>query len=264
MAEDLKLGVVGCLGRMGQAIVAAIDNFDGAIFVAGSEVVTHPGAGKRMVGTQIFVSDSAKAVFEVADVVIDFTPPGNTAVHGALAAETGTPLVVGTTGFSGDDSAVLDQASIETVVVQAGNFSLGVNMMMAMAKQAAAKLGNEWDIEILEMHHRDKVDAPSGTAEMLGEAAAAARGDTLSNLRAGLREGNTGARKKGSIGFASLRGGSVIGEHEMIFASGSERITLSHKAENRTLFADGAVRAAIWAASQKPGRYSMQDVLGFD
>jgi len=264
MADILKVGVVGCLGRMGQAIVAATGNFDGVEFVAGSEVSVHPGAGKRMPGTQVIVSDSAKAVFDAADVVIDFTPPGNTSVHAALALETGTALVVGTTGFSESDNAVLDQAATDTVIIQAGNFSVGVNLLVALAKQTAEKLGTEWDIEIVEMHHRDKIDAPSGTAEMLGEAAADGRGSTLAELRAEDRSGITGARKKGSIGFAALRGGSVIGEHDVVFASASERITLSHKAENRTLFADGAVRAALWAAGQKAGRYSMQDVLDFD
>jgi len=264
MAETLKLGVVGCLGRMGQAIVAAVAEFDGADFIAGSEVSTHPGAGQRMPGTQVIVSDCAKTVFDSADVVIDFTPPGNTAAHAALAAEKKTALVVGTTGFSDDDNRVLDQAAADTVIIQAGNFSVGVNLMMALVEEAASKLGREWDIEIIDKHHRDKIDAPSGTAIMLGEAAAQGRGTTLDELRANERTTQMAARKKGSIGIASLRGGSVIGEHDVVFASNSERITLSHKAENRTLFADGAVRAAIWAANQKAGRYTMQDVLEFD
>jgi len=264
MVDILKVGVVGCLGRMGRAIIAAITLFDGTEFVAGSEAPTHPNVGERMPGTQVIVSDSAKSVFEVADVVIDFTPPGNTAVHAALAAETKTALVVGTTGFDSSDSAALDQAAIATVIIQAGNFSLGVNVLMAITKQVAEKLGHEWDIEIVEMHHRDKVDAPSGTALMLAEAAAAGREETLDALRVDAREGYTGSREKGSIGFASLRGGAVIGEHDVIFASNSERISLSHKAENRTLFADGAVRAAAWTRGQKPGRYTMKDVLGID
>jgi len=264
MSDILKVGVVGCLGRMGQAIIESIAVFDGAEFVAGSEVPTHPNVGKRMSGSEVVVSSCAKSVFDLADVVIDFTPPGNTSAHAALAAETKTALVVGTTGFTASDSDALDQAAADTVIIQSGNFSLGVNLLMAITSQVAEKLGSEWDIEVVEMHHRDKVDAPSGTALMLAEAAASGRGTSLGDLRADVREGFTGERKKGSIGFASLRGGSVIGEHDVIFASNSERITLSHKAENRTLFADGAARAAVWTHGQKPGRYSMNDVLGIN
>lgn len=264
MTEVLKIGVVGCLGRMGQAIVEAISEVDGAVFVMGSEVAVHPGVGKRMPGTDVIVSDDAKAVFAVADVVIDFTPPGNTSAHAMLAAESETALVVGTTGFTPDDDAAMTHAGSHTVLVQAGNYSLGVNLLTSLVKSAASKLGPEWDIEVLEMHHRHKVDAPSGTALMLGEAAADGRGETLAHVRADVRDGITGEREKGSIGFAALRGGSVIGEHEVIFASGTERLVLSHKAENRSLFADGAVRAAVWAAGQKPGRYSMKDVLDLE
>jgi 4-hydroxy-tetrahydrodipicolinate reductase len=262
MADQLKIGVVGCLGRMGQAIVASVAEATGAVFAAGSEVAVHPGVGKRMSGTDVIVGDDAREVFSAADVVIDFTPPGNTAAHAVLAAETGTALIVGTTGFTEDDNAAMDHAAEDTALVQAGNYSLGVNLLTALVKQAASKLGAEWDIEVLEMHHKHKVDAPSGTALMLGEAAAEGRDEKLDDIRADVRDGITGEREKGSIGFAALRGGSVIGEHDVIFASGSERLTLSHKAENRTLFADGAVRAAIWVAGQKPGRYTMTDVLG--
>jgi len=264
MTDKLKLGIVGCLGRMGQAIAVAIESSKKAELVAGSEVATHSGVGDYLPGTQVIVSDSARSVFDAVDVVIDFTPPGNTAIHAALAAETKTALVVGTTGFSAEDNAALDVAATDTVIIQAGNYALGVNVLMALVKQAAAKLDTAWDIEVLEMHHRHKVDAPSGTALMLGEAAAEGRGDNLDNLRAGPYDGITGERESGSIGFAALRGGSVIGEHDVIFASDSERITLSHRAENRTLFADGAVRTAIWAASQLTGRYSMNDVLGLE
>ncbi len=261
MADVLKLGVVGCLGRMGQAIVASIKAVSGAEFVAGSEVSTHPNVGMRMPGTDVIVFGEARQVFEASDVVIDFTPPGNTSAHAVMAAQSGTALVIGTTGFSADDNKAIDLAAQDTVIIQAGNYSLGVNLMMALVKEAAAKLGSDWDIEVLEMHHRDKVDAPSGTAIMLGEAAAEGRASTLEALRADMRDGITGAREKGTIGFAALRGGSVIGEHDVVFASSSERITLSHKAENRTLFADGAVRAAVWAATRQPGRYDMKDVL---
>ena len=264
MTDVLKVGVVGCLGRMGQAIVEAVGTEDNAEVSAGSEVSTHPGVGSALPGSTVSVGDSAKAVFEASDVVIDFTPPGNTAAHAALAAETGTSLVVGTTGLSDLDEAALDEASKATVIIQAGNYSLGVNLLKALTKQVASKLGTDWDIEIVEMHHKHKVDAPSGTAVMLGESAAEGRGKTLSELRADVREGITGEREEGSIGFAALRGGSVIGEHDVIFASPSERITLSHKAENRNLFADGAVRAALWTKDAQTGRYSMMDVLGLE
>lgn len=264
MTEALKIGVVGCLGRMGQAIVEAIGAVDGAVFAAGSEVAVHPGVGTRLPGTDVIVGDDAKAVFAEADVVIDFTPPGNTSTHAMLAAESETALVIGTTGFTADDDTAMTLAGDHTALVQAGNYSLGVNLLTSLVKSAASKLGTEWDIEVLEMHHRHKVDAPSGTALMLGEAAADGRGEALADARADVRDGITGEREKGSIGFAALRGGSVIGEHEVIFASGTERLVLSHKAENRSLFADGAVRAALWAANQKPGRYSMKDVLDLE
>ncbi|MFC3053657.1 4-hydroxy-tetrahydrodipicolinate reductase [Kordiimonas pumila] len=262
MSLSLKVGVVGCLGRMGQAIIEVVSKTDGLVLVAGSEAVTHPKVGTCIPGTEVIITPDSNSVFEAADVVIDFTPPGNTAAHAVLAAEHKTALVVGTTGFSDTDNQSLDIAAEEVVIVQAGNYSLGVNLLKALTKQVAATLGTDWDIEIVEMHHRHKVDAPSGTAVMLGESAAEGRGTTLGTLRTPAREGITGERLEGSIGFSALRGGSVIGEHDVIFASGSERITLSHKAENRTLFADGAVRAALWTASQKKGRYSMMDVLG--
>ncbi|PCI63887.1 MAG: 4-hydroxy-tetrahydrodipicolinate reductase [Kordiimonadales bacterium] len=264
MTTTVKIGIVGCLGRMGQAITATIMAAEGAILCAGSEVAGHPLIGSTLDGLDITVTDNAKEVFDEADVVIDFTPPGNTAVHAAFAAEAGTALIVGTTGMAAEDHAALDVAAEKIVIVQAGNFSLGVNLLMALTKQVASKLGTDWDIEILEMHHRHKVDAPSGTAVMLGEAAAEGRGASLESLRADVRDGISSEREAGAIGFAALRGGSVIGEHDVIFASGSERLVLSHKAENRTLFADGAVKAALWAAEGKAGRYTMQDVLEID
>lgn len=264
MANNLKIGIVGCMGRMGQANVQAVMSSEGGVVVAGSEVPVHPAVGQLIPGTDVKVGDSAKEIFVQSDVVIDFTPPGNTAAHAAFAAETGTALVVGTTGLSELDEAALDEAAKGAVIVQAGNYSLGVNLLKALTKQVASKLGTDWDIEVVEMHHKHKVDAPSGTAIMLGESAAEGRGSDLADLRADVRDGITGEREEGSIGFASLRGGSVIGEHDVVFASPSERITLSHKAENRNLFADGAVRAALWTAGQKHGRYSMMDVLEID
>jgi len=256
-----RIGIIGCMGRMGQAILARVQSEPSAVFSAGSEIASHPLAGAVVPDTEIIVASAAEAVFHDADVVIDFTPPGQTAAHATLAAETGTPYVVGTTGLTAGDHMALSVAGEKVAVIQAGNFSLGINMLMALVREAAAKLDSSWDIDIVEMHHKHKVDAPSGTALMLGEAAAEGRGQPLDALRTPAREGITGERVDGSIGFAALRGGAVIGEHEVIFASESERLVLSHKAENRGLFADGAVKAALWLVHQPPARYSMSDML---
>jgi 4-hydroxy-tetrahydrodipicolinate reductase len=250
------------MGRMGRAITTRIITEEGAAFVAGSEIAAHEGIGRLVPGTDVALTDSAEAVFRAADVVIDFTPPGQTAAHAALAAAAGTAYVVGTTGLTAADDRAMDAAGARVPLIQAGNYSLGVNMLMLLVREAAVRLGTDWDIEVVETHHRHKVDAPSGTALMLGEAAAEGRGKPLASLRTPAREGITGERTEGSIGFSAIRGGAVIGEHDVIFASESERLVLSHKAENRGLFADGAVRAALWLAACGPGRYSMADMLG--
>lgn len=261
MAESVRVGILGCMGRMGQAILAEVQNAHGVVFVAGSEIVSHPAIGQSVPGTEIPLADTAEHVFHEADVVIDFTPPGQTALHASLASSTGTPLVVGTTGMTEADDHALTRASETVAVIQAGNYSLGVNLMMALVRDAAKRLDEDWDIEIVEMHHKHKVDAPSGTALMLGEAVAEGRGKALDDLRTKAREGITGDREPGSVGFSALRGGSVIGEHDVIFASENERLTISHKAENRGLFAAGAVKAAQWLAARAAGRYSMADLL---
>ncbi len=258
----VNVGILGCMGRMGQALSSSVLNASDLTFVIGSERPGHPLIGKTTPEAGIPVTDSSEVVFDVADLVIDFTPPGNTALHAAMAAEKKTKLLVGTTGLSETDEPALDNAAKTVAVMQAGNYSLGVNLLVSLVQEAAARLGRDWDAEILEMHHKHKVDAPSGTALMLGEAVASGRGSDLLALRTPAREGISGERKEGTIGFAALRGGSVIGEHSVILASESERITLSHRAENRNLFADGAVHAARWLSGQKAGRYSMQDVLG--
>lgn len=262
MAALVKIGILGAMGRMGRAIAAEVIEADGMELVAVCDRPDHTQVGKPYPGADASLVSAAAQVFADADVVIDFTPPGATAEHAALAAKHGKGIVVGTTGLSSADEAALNKAAEVVPVMQAGNYSLGVNLLMALVREAASKLGTDWDIDILEMHHRHKVDAPSGTALMLGEAAAAGRGKPLGEVRTPAREGLTGEREEGSIGFAALRGGSVIGEHEVIFASANERLVLSHKAENRGLFAAGAVKAAAWLAAQKPGRYSMKDVLG--
>jgi 4-hydroxy-tetrahydrodipicolinate reductase len=261
--DEFKVGVVGAMGRMGQAIIAALQNHSTLRFTAASDIKTHPTIGKEcFAGTDVLLDANSQNVFEQSDVVIDFTPPGNTRLHADYARACKTAYIVGTTGLTDAEHQALDVAGQFACVVQAGNFSLGVNLMTAFSKKMAEVLDAEWDIEILEMHHKHKVDAPSGTAVMIGEAAAEGRGINLEERVVRVRDGITGERKSGDIGFATLRGGSVIGEHEIIFASENERLTLSHRAENRGLFASGAVRAAHWAALNPDGRYNMMDVLG--
>jgi len=261
MSDQVKIGVVGCMGRMGQALIAAISAEKNAVFAGGTESQGSDFIGKAIGDTGLSVSDDPTALFQNADVVIDFTCPTATVAHAVIAASNGTALVVGTTGLTEDDHGALDTAATKTVIVQAGNMSLGVNLLTALTKRVAAAIDSSYDIEILEMHHKHKVDAPSGTALMLGEAAAAGRGIDFEQNAVKSREGITGARKEGSIGFAALRGGGVVGDHSIIFASEHEQITLSHRAEDRGLFAVGAVKAALWSARQKTGRYNMMDVL---
>lgn len=258
----MKIGIVGCGGRMGQMLVKAVEAAQGAVLAGGTE---RPGSsliGGTTGTTGAPVHDNAAALFAAADAVIDFTAPAATVAHAALAAETGTVLVVGTTGLSKDDEAVLAEAAKKVPVVYAPNFSVGVNLLMALTERAAAILGDDYDIEIVEMHHRRKVDAPSGTALGLGRAAAKGRAVELEQVWCKSRDGHTGARPKGEIGFATLRGGDVIGDHTVMFAAEEERVELTHKASTRAVFAKGAVRAALWAQGQKPGLYSMRDVLG--
>ncbi|WP_308911046.1 4-hydroxy-tetrahydrodipicolinate reductase [Pseudokordiimonas caeni] len=260
MAEQaLRVGIIGCMGRMGQAVAAVVVAADGLVLAGGTDRAGNPGM--KIPGTDAPVMMDLAGLLEISDVVIDFSAPGSTADHAEAAAAVGTALVVGTTGLTASDHAALDAAGKSTAIVQAGNFSLGVNLLMALTEEAARVLGDDWDIDILEMHHRHKVDAPSGTALMLGEAAAKGRGVDLGTVACKARDGVIGERPVGEIGFATLRGGAVIGEHEVIFASDSERLILSHKAENRSLFAKGAVVAARFAATVPAGRYTMQDVL---
>lgn len=258
----VKVGILGIMGRMGQALAHAVVAEGALSLIIGSEMAGHALIGKTTPDGVASITDQAQVVFDASDLVIDFTPPGNTAHHAALAAEKQTMLLVGTTGLTEQDESALDDAAKTVAIMQAGNYSLGINLLMSLVREAASRLEEGWDIDILEMHHRHKIDAPSGTALMLGEAAAAGRGVPLQSVRTPAREGITGEREEGSIGFAALRGGSVIGEHSVVIASESERLTLSHRAENRGLFANGAVRAAVWLSKQAPGRYSMRDVLG--
>lgn len=242
--RDMKIGIIGSAGRMGQVLVAAIAE-------AG-----HDYAGGVDKG------DDLAALVATSDVLVDFSSPHalEANLDACVAAE--KPIVIGTTGLEERHHYLIDDAARDIAVLQTGNTSLGVTMLAALVQQAAAQLGDDWDIEIVEMHHRHKVDAPSGTATLLGEAAAKGRAIDLKSHSESGRDGITGERKAGNIGFASLRGGSVAGDHSVIFASDNERIELIHRAENRAIFAKGAVKAALWLTQQKAGRYSMPEVLG--
>ncbi len=265
---DMRLVVVGAGGRMGRTLVKVIAEtpgcrLTGAIEREGSDLLGQDAgilAGTDEAGVR--VTDDPLPVFAAADGVLDFTAPSASVAFAALAAQARIVHVVGTTGLREADFAKLEAAARHARIVQSGNMSLGVNLLATLVRQAAAALGEDFDIEILEMHHRMKVDAPSGTALLLGEAAAEGRQVALKDRKVAVRDGHTGARKAGDIGFATLRGGSVIGEHSVIFAGLGERIELVHRADDRALFARGALKAALWAFERKPGYYTMADVLG--
>jgi len=265
----MKIGIVGCAGRMGRMLIAEVAAHKKAELVGGTEHAASPFLGQDL-GTlaaidtlEILVNDDVEKLFQQVDAIIDFTVPAATRNHAALAGKYGTALIVGTTGLSDDDQALIVGASKNAALVQAANFSIGVNLLLGLTEQVAARLGDDYDLEILEMHHRHKVDAPSGTALALGQAAASGRGVDLNNVSVYVREGQTGPRRSGDIGFATLRGGGVVGDHTVMFASDAERIEISHHAQSRGIFASGAVRAACWASNQSPGLYSMGDMLGF-
>jgi 4-hydroxy-tetrahydrodipicolinate reductase len=263
-----RIGVIGCGGRMGRMLVADIVASEGCDLAGGAAKPGSAAIGRdlgEMAGLGrigIAVTGDAGQVLRDSDVAIDFTTPAATAAHAALAAEFGRPLVVGTTGLSGEQESAIRRAAERVPVVWAANTSLGINLLFGLVEQVAARLGPEWDIEILEMHHRGKVDAPSGTALALGRAAAAARGAGFDEVAQRGRDGITGPRKPGAIGFAALRGGDNIGEHHVLFAGLGESLELAHRATNRAIYAKGAVRAARWLVGRPPGLYGMKDVLG--
>ena len=265
---DMRLIVAGAGGRMGRALVRVISETPGAVVTGALDAPGSALLGKDagvlagLPENGVKLSADLWSLSANADGILDFTVPGATIANVAIAAERGLVHVIGTTGLSSSDDAVIKSVTSRAIVVKSGNMSLGVNLLAALVKRVAQSLDESFDIEILEMHHKAKVDAPSGTALMLGEAAAAGRGIDLYNRSARGRDGQTGARRSGDIGFASLRGGSVTGDHSVIFAGPMERIELTHRAEDRTMFAQGAVRAALWARDKKPGLYSMADVLG--
>jgi 4-hydroxy-tetrahydrodipicolinate reductase len=266
--SDMRLVVVGAGGRMGQALVRAIHDIDGVSVAAGVERPGSPHLGRDVgelagVGPLgIAIGDDPLPAFAAADGVLDFTSPKASVGFAGYAAQARIVHVIGTTGCGPEEDAAIAAAARHATIVKSGNMSLGVNLLGALVRQAARALGPDFDIEILEMHHRHKVDAPSGTALLLGERAADGRGIDLAEHSVRSRDGYTGPRPEGSIGFATLRGGSVIGEHAVVFAGEGERVVLSHIAEDRTVFARGAVRAALWARGRKPGLFSMLDVLG--
>lgn len=265
---DMRLVVAGAGGRMGQTLVRLVADTPGLSLAGAVERQGSPALGQdagRLAGLEpngVAVTDDPLAVLIKADGILDFTSPAATVEFAALAAQMRIVHVIGTTGLSEDDEARIRAAARHAVIVKSGNMSLGVNLLAALVRKVARTLDEGFDIEILEMHHRRKVDAPSGTALLLGRAAADGRGVELATHAQRVRDGHTGARKAGDIGFASLRGGSVVGDHTVIFAGPAERIELVHRAEDRMIFARGAVRAALWARKQKPGVYSMVDVLG--
>lgn len=267
-SHPLRIVVVGTAGRMGRMLVRAVmDNPETALHAA-VERPASPAIGQDsgvLAGLSengVLVCDDLEAGLHGAEAILDFTVPAATVYFAERAAALGLIHIIGTTGMNPAEEAAIAAAAQRATIIRSGNFSLGVNMLAALVERAAASLGVEWDIEIVEMHHRAKVDAPSGTALLLGEAAARGRGIDLATHSERGRDGHTGARAQGAIGFASLRGGSVVGDHTVILASGGERIELRHIAEDRGLFAAGAVKAALWARGRAPGLYSMQDVLG--
>ena len=265
----LKIGVLGCAGRMGRAILAEVIESDGLTLAGGAEVAGNPALGQdlgALSGNDPLgqtASEDASALIAASDVVIEFSGIDATLRHAALAADHGTAHVIGTTGLDDRAAHEVKAAAERTPIVWAANMSLGVNLLLGLTERVARTLGPEaFDIEIVETHHRHKIDAPSGTALALGEAAARGRGEQLADIADRGRDGVTGARKTGVIGFAALRGGDVIGDHSVVFAGLGERIELTHKAADRMIYARGAVHAARWLHGQPNGLYDMKDVLG--
>jgi 4-hydroxy-tetrahydrodipicolinate reductase len=264
----MKIAVMGAAGRMGRELVRAIHGAPGCTLAGGTEL-----AGSALIGadlgvlaglgeTGVKVTGDPLELIARSDALIDFTIPKATVDFAGLAANARIVHVIGTTGFSETEEAAIKAAAHHATIVKAGNMSLGVNLLLAITRKVAEALDADYDIEILEMHHNRKIDAPSGTALMLGAAAAAGRGADLETQSVRSRDGHTGPRRRGDIGFATLRGGSVVGDHTVIFAGEGERIELSHRAADRSIFARGAVKAALWGRGRGPGLFAMTDVLG--
>ena len=266
--SDMRIAVLGAAGRMGQTLTCVLAETPGCVVAGGVEVKGSPAIGRdigEVAGIEplgVTISEDPLPVFASVQGVLDFTVPASTVAFAALAAQARVVHIIGTTGLTDPDEAKIATAARHATVVKAGNMSLGVNLLACLTARVAEALGPEFDIEILEMHHRHKRDAPSGTSLMLGAAAAGARGISLDERGVRARDGETGPRREGDIGFAALRGGDVVGEHRVIFAGPGERIELAHIATDRGIFARGAVKAALWAKGKSPGLYTMQDVLG--
>jgi 4-hydroxy-tetrahydrodipicolinate reductase len=263
-----KMGVVGCGGRMGRMLIAEIAATEGCSVAGGSAA---PGSGyvNQDIGELagigrigIPVGDAVEKLMRDSDVILEFTSPAATAEHAELAATLGTAMVIGTTGLSPEQGERVRRAARNIPIVWAPNMSLGANVLLSVVEEVARRLGPDWDVEIVEMHHRGKVDAPSGTALALGHAAAAGRGVRLEDVEQRARDGITGPRRTGDIGFAALRGGDTTGDHHVIFASAGERLELTHRATTRAIYAKGAVRAARWVVGRPPGVYGLKEVLG--
>jgi 4-hydroxy-tetrahydrodipicolinate reductase len=270
MTATTPIAVTGAAGRMGRMLIDMVTGSPAAALVAVTEAPGHPWIGRDLgeclgrAPIGITVGDDPVAAVAVARALIDFTTPEASLANAALAAQARIVHVIGTTGLDDADLPRLQAAARHAVIVQSGNTSLGVNLLVEITRQVAAVLGPEYDIEVVEAHHRHKVDAPSGTALMLGEAAAAGRGVDLSEVSERGRDGITGPRGEGAIGFSAIRGGDIVGEHDVIFAGPGERVILRHVAGDRGLFARGALRAALWGQDKKPGEYDMLDVLGLE
>ena len=268
MTETPGIVITGASGRMGQMLIRTVLGSDKCRLVAALERTGNAWIGQdvgTMIGGQpvgLTVTDDAVEAFAKAQAVIDFTAPSATVGFAGLAAQARAVHVIGTTGLSDDDLKAINAAARHAVVVRAGNMSLGVNLLTRLTEKVAAALDADYDIEVIEAHHNQKVDAPSGTALMLGEAAARGRGVDLKDVRDSGRDGMTGALRRGDIGFSAIRGGDIVGEHDVLFAAAGERIVLRHIATDRGIFARGALKAALWGQDKAPGEYDMMDVLG--
>ncbi|MFK7838468.1 MAG: 4-hydroxy-tetrahydrodipicolinate reductase [Sulfitobacter sp.] len=268
MTDLPRIAITGASGRMGQTLIALVNASERMVLTGAIERPEHPWLGRdigaAMGGADlgVIVTEDAQAAISGADAVIDFTAPAATIAFAEAAAAAGIVHVVGTTGMSDAEIAALEPFTAQATIIRAGNMSLGVNLLTQLTKRVAAALDTDYDIEIIEAHHNQKVDAPSGTALMLGEAAAEGRGVKLNEVSDRGRDGITGARTPGDIGFTAIRGGDIIGEHDVMFAAAGERIILRHVASDRSVFARGALKAALWGQGRAPGHYDMLDVLG--
>jgi 4-hydroxy-tetrahydrodipicolinate reductase len=268
VTEIMRLAVAGAAGRMGQTLIRTIATMPGCRLAGALERPGSPALGRDCAeitgveGRGIIIRQDARDIAKDVDGILDFTAPAASVATAAFAAENRLVHVIGTTGLTPAQDAQIAEAAKRTPIVRAGNMSLGVNLLVAMTRKIAAALDDDFDVEIIEMHHKHKVDAPSGTALMLGRAAAEGRGIDLTQHSVRARDGHTGERPRGAIGFATLRGGNVVGEHTVIFSGENERIEITHKATDRAIFARGAIKAALWARGRAPGLYSMADVLG--